>query len=510
MNVALLILVIFFAASLGLGLWSRRGKDMDMEGWSVGGRNLGSIIVFLLLAGEIYTTFTFLGASGWAYAHGGAAYYILCYGSLAYVISYWLAPAIWRYGKQMRLLSQPDWWVSKYKSRTSGTVVAIVGIVAMIPYLELQLAGLGIIVNATSYGKISTTTAEWCGAVALVAYVVVSGIHSAASNAVVKDIIVLVIVVALGIYLPLHLGGGFEHLFQQLEGNGLPDAWAKGGVSLRLSENGYDMGWFVTNVLMSTLGFFMWPHYFGAVYAADNPKTFRRNAVLLPLYQLVILFVFFIGFTAALALKVVPDGGANNALLEIVTQELPQWLVGLVGAAGLFCALVPGAMLLTTCGTSISTNLYKPLFPKGSAASAGIVAKMSVPVVALVALYLLFQGGQAIVSLLLLGYAFVTQLLPSMLASLLKKNPVSSWGATAGMVVGVLLVTWFSLDSSVYHDGVTTFGFLPDPLQHTAIGIVALVANIIVMVAVSAVTPGSRPEPDEGPAPQRLATVTGG
>lgn len=268
-------------------------------------------------------------------------------------------------------------------------------------------------------------------------------------------------------------------------------------MSLHLSESGYDMGWFVSNILMSTLGFFMWPHYFGAVYSADNPKTFRRNAVFLPLYQLVILFVFFIGFTAAVALNVAPDGGANNALLEIVTQELPQWVVGLVGAAGLFCALVPGAMLLTTCGTLISSNLYKPLFPRSSAASASLVAKASVPVVALVALVLLFQGGQAIVNLLLLGYAFVTQLLPSMLASLLKKNPISSWGATAGMVVGALLVTWFSLDSAIYHDGITTFGFMPDSLQHIAIGIVALVVNAIVMFAVSAVTPGSRPAPED-------------
>lgn len=507
MNIALAILIVFFAGSLALGLWSRRGKDMDMEGWSVGGRNLGSIIVFLLLAGEIYTTFTFLGASGWAYAHGGAAYYILCYGSLAYVISYWLAPAVWRYGKQMRLLSQPDWWVAKYKSRTSGTVVAIVGIVAMVPYLELQLAGLGIIVNATSYGKISTTAAEWCGAVGLVAYVVVSGIHSAASNAVVKDIIVLVIVVVLGIYLPMHIGGGFGHLFHELDGNALPATWSQGGVSLHLSESGYDMGWFISNVLMSTLGFFMWPHYFGAVYAADNPKTFRRNAVFLPLYQLIILFVFFIGFTAALALKVAPSGGANNALLVIVTQELPQWVVGLVGAAGLFCALVPGAMLLTTCGTLISSNLYKPLFPRSSAASASLVAKASVPVVALIALYLLFQGGQAIVNLLLLGYAFVTQLLPSMLASLLKHNPVSAWGATAGMVVGAVLVTWFSLDTAIYDKGVTTFGFLPGSLQHIAIGIVALIVNTIVMVVVSALTQGSRPRPEE-PQPVR-ASVAG-
>lgn len=96
MNAALPVLIVFFALAVGLGLWARHGKEMDLEQWSVGGRGFGSIIVFLLLAGEIYTTFTFLGASGYAYANGGASYYILCYGALAYVFSYWLAPAIWR------------------------------------------------------------------------------------------------------------------------------------------------------------------------------------------------------------------------------------------------------------------------------------------------------------------------------------------------------------------------------------------------------------------------------
>jgi len=64
-------------------------------------------------------------------------------------------------------------------------------------------------------------------------------------------------------------------------------------------------------------------------------------------------------------------------------------------------------------------------------------------------------------------------------------------------VVGALLVTWMSLDSSIYHKGITTFGILPGPLQHIAIGIVALIANAIVMVVVSALTPGSRPAPEE-------------
>ena len=64
MNVALLIIFAFLALSIYLGIRARRGKDMNLEEWSVGGRGFGSIFIFLLLAGEIYTTFTFLGASG--------------------------------------------------------------------------------------------------------------------------------------------------------------------------------------------------------------------------------------------------------------------------------------------------------------------------------------------------------------------------------------------------------------------------------------------------------------
>ncbi|MFE4720667.1 sodium:solute symporter family protein, partial [Streptomyces sp. NPDC056728] len=155
---ALVVIFVFLAAAIALGLRARRGKDMDLEQWSVGGRGFGTTFVFLLLAGEIYTTFTFLGASGWAYGKGAPAYYILCYASLAYVLSYWLLPPIWRYAKEHRLISQSDFFVAKFSSPLLGSLVAIVGVIAMIPYLVLQLKGLGIIVSVASYGHIS---AHW-------------------------------------------------------------------------------------------------------------------------------------------------------------------------------------------------------------------------------------------------------------------------------------------------------------------------------------------------------------
>src|SRR3954451_12719409 len=207
MNVPLAIIAAFLVLAVGLALLARRGRDMDLEQWTAGGRGLGTIFVFLLMAGEIYSTCTFLGGAGLVYGSCGAAYYILGYGTLAYILSYWLLPAVWRYATPRRLLTPSDVFVSQYRSRALGVVVSLVAVAAMIPYLALQLKGLGLIVSATSYGKISATAAVWIGAVVLSVYVVASGIRGSAWTACVKDVITLAVVVFIGLYLPLHYFG---------------------------------------------------------------------------------------------------------------------------------------------------------------------------------------------------------------------------------------------------------------------------------------------------------------
>ena len=87
MNSALVIIALTAIIALALGLAARRGMRMTLEQWTVGGRGFGAPLVFLLTAGEIYTTFTFLGGSGYAYGKGAPAYYILAYGTLAYILS---------------------------------------------------------------------------------------------------------------------------------------------------------------------------------------------------------------------------------------------------------------------------------------------------------------------------------------------------------------------------------------------------------------------------------------
>ncbi len=477
MSAALIIIVATIVIVLCLGLLARRGKDMNLEQWSVGGRGFGTILVFVLMAGEIYTTFTFLGGSGFAYGHGAPVFYILSYGCLAYIISYWMLPPIWRYAKQHRLIAQPDFFAHKYDSPALGILVALVGIVALIPYLVLQLKGLGIIVDAAAYGAISPTVAIWIGAGVVTVYVMVSGVHGSAWTAVLKDTLILAVVLSLGIYLPIHYYGGYAPMFNAIDA-------AKPGF-LTLPAKGESVAWFDSTVLLTALGFYMWPHSFGSLFTAKEERAFRRNAVMMPVYQLILLFVFFVGFAAILKVPGLKGPEIDLSLLRLSVQTFDPWFVGVIGAAGVLTALVPGSMILIAAATLLANNIFRAVRPQASDATVSLVAKSLVPVVALVSVVFTLRGGTTIVALLLMGYAFVTQLFPTLIASLLPRNPVTRQGAIAGICVGVATVAATSLTHTTV---AMLFPALPEALRDLNIGIVALVLNTATVAVVSALT----------------------
>ena len=477
MNAALIIIALTVVGVLLLGVRARRGKDMDLEQWTVGGRGFGTILVFVLMAGEIYTTFTFLGGSGFAYGHGAPAFYILSYGCLAYVLSYWLLPPIWRYAKEHRLIAQPDFFAHKYDSPALGILVALVGIVALVPYLVLQFKGLGIIVDAAAYGALSSRLAVWIGAVVVTVYVMVSGVHGSAWTAVVKDTMILAIVLFLGIYLPLHYYGGYGAMFEAIQA-------AKPNF-LALPPQGESVAWFDSTVLLTALGFYMWPHTFGSLYTAKEERAFRRNAALLPLYQIILLFVFFVGFAAILKVPGLKGSEIDLSLLRLSIQSFDPWFVGVIGAAGVLTALVPGSMILMASATLLANNIFRYVRPQASNVVISRVARLMVPVVALLAVVFTLQGGTTIVALLLMGYSFVTQLFPTLVASLLPNNPVTPQGAFAGISVGVATV---ALTTLTHTSMASLFPILPEALRDLNIGIVALILNLVTLGVVSAVT----------------------
>ncbi len=469
---------------LALGLCVSKSRNMSLEQWSVGGRGFGTMLVFLLLAGEIYTTFTFLGGSGWAYGKGAPAFYIIAYGSIAYIMSYWLLPAIWRRATEWRVVSQPEFFARAYNSRALGTVVALVSVIALIPYLVLQLKGLGIIVSESSYGAISNSVAIMIGTSAVVIYVVLAGIHGSAMTAAIKDVLVLVVVVGLGIALPFTLHGGIGPMFETIARE-RPDF-------LTLPATGLSPSWFVSTVLLTVCGFYMWPHTFGSVFSARDARVFKRNAVLMPLYQLILLFVFFVGFAALLSVPGLEGSDADLALLRITRETYGPLVVGIVGSAGLLTALVPGSMILMATATLLARTI-KPTID-GAGGATITFARWLVPLVAGVALIFTFRGGDTLVTLLLMGYALVTQLFPSLLAALWPAMRVTAAGAMSGILAGVAVVGGVTLSGTT---AATLFPSWPPYITDINIGVLALFVNVTTMFAVSrfARQPAFTPQP---------------
>ncbi len=61
---------------------------------------------------------------------------MLAYGACGYAISYFITPAIWRVGKECNLLTAPDFFETRYKSRALGIATAILYFLMVVPTLH--------------------------------------------------------------------------------------------------------------------------------------------------------------------------------------------------------------------------------------------------------------------------------------------------------------------------------------------------------------------------------------
>ncbi len=461
--------IILLAAIIGL--YSGRKRQMTLEQWTVAGRGFGLIFVWLLTAGEVYTTFAFLGASGWVYSRGGPTLYILAYMSLAYVLSFFILPDIWEAGRKFSLHTEPDFFQQRYGSKALAAFVAIVGVVFIIPYLQLQLTGLGIIVEVASFQAISRPLAMLIAFVVVAGFIFASGIRAVAWVSVLKDILMLFAALSIGIGIPFHYFGGIRPMFKILV--------ATKAAHLTMPGSTAHMGhtWYISSVLLSALGGYVWPHNFGSAFTAKSGETLRRNAVIMPLYMITMPMLFFVGFAALLVLPGVKNG--DLALLTLVRQTFPAWFLGIVGGAGAVTAMVPAAVLILTASTLFAKNFYRPLFqPSMSDDDVAKLARILVIVLTGIALTLAIFSSISLVELLLLAYAGIGQFFPGVIFGLYWPR-VTMMGVFSGLISGVGLAMLLVFSKH-------------DPVFGLNAGFIALCLNLIVTVAVSLLTTAQR------------------
>ncbi|HET7750815.1 MAG TPA: sodium:solute symporter family protein [Terriglobales bacterium] len=455
-----------------VGFYARSHQKMNLEQWTVGSRGFGMVLVWLLMAGEVYTTFTFLGASGWAYSKGGPVLYILGYQPLMYVVSFYLLPQVWELGRKHKLQTQADFFQLRYGSTYLSAFVALVGVVCLIPYLQVQLTGLGAIVEVASYGAVSRTTAMIIAFALVAAFVFVSGIRGIAWVSILKDALLLGAALFVGIAIPYIYFGGVGPMFAALI-KAKPHHLVMPGSTPNLGH-----GWYISTVLLVALGFYMWPQFFAAAYTARSANILRRNAVIMPLYSVTMPLMFFAGLTAVLVLPGLAD--SNLALLTIVRKTFPAWFLGLIGGAGALTAMVPAATQLLCGATLYAKNLYRPIFSPGMTdAQVAKLAKIFVLVLTTGALICAITTALTFVELLLLGFAGVAQLFPGVVFGLYWPR-IRARAVLAGMFSGLAIAVGLMLAKH-------------DPYYGVNAGFLSLCCNFVVTVALTLLSPAEHP-----------------
>ena len=294
-----------------------------------------------------------------------------------------------------------------------------------------------------------------------------SGIKGTAWVAIVKDVMMILAVFIVGIGVPYIYFGGFGKMFQKLIEQ-KPDFLVFPGAAPQMN-----VLWIMSTLLVMGMGFYMWPHVFGSAFSAKSAKIIKRNAVIMPFYQIPILLIFMVGFTALLVIPGLEDG--DMAFLALVNKTYPSWFMGFVGAAGAVTAMVPSAILVLFASTLLAKNVYQAGFkPHMSEEKVMTLSRFMVLVIMTFALVFAIFFPNELVPLLIFGYNGVSQFFPGVVLGLFWKR-VTRMGVLSGLIAGITVVIILILSKN-------------DPFLGMNAGFVGLVVNSFVTVGISLMT----------------------
>src|SRR6202161_3469688 len=149
---ALIVFVFFFALVTVMGFFAARWKagpvNEHLDEWGLGGRQFGTWITWFLVGGDFYTAYTVIAVPALVYAVGAYGFFALPYTILVYPFVFAVMPLLWKVAHAKGHVTAADVVMGTYSSRALELVVALTGIVATMPYIALQLIGMGVVIKA--------------------------------------------------------------------------------------------------------------------------------------------------------------------------------------------------------------------------------------------------------------------------------------------------------------------------------------------------------------------------
>ena len=391
---------------------------------------------------------------------------------------YFLGPRAARLGRRFGFVTQAEMVAERFRVRSIAGLMALISVVAFVPYLALQMKGAGYVLYAVTRGALP----EWAGAALVygivLIYVVRSGVLGVGWTNTFQGVFMMVLAWGLGLYLPTRLYGGVQQMF-----DGIAAAHPEHLLAPGLTAGGDPWTWggYTSAVLMSIIGFSVWPHLFMKAFTAKDERTLRRTVVLYPTFQIFLVPLFLIGF-AGVMFHSAPDKADQILPHMLMNMEIPAFLVGLFCAGALAASMSSGdAMAHAAASIVVRDGLVQALGLEFDEQRQRMWIRLVVVGVMVVSYVLAITYRGDLVNLLLWAYGPVAQFAPAVVATLYWRRATGA-GVLAGLVGGAAVVTVASAIPM----------WKPFPSIHP--GIYGVVVNVILVVIVSPATRSSNPE----------------
>ena len=483
------VFIVLFAVFVFLGFYGsrwRKGDLAQMHEWALAGRRLGTTLVFFLVGADVYTAYTFVAVPSGVFASGSLYFFAVPYVAITFGVALAFTPRLWTVSRQNGYITGSDFVKDRFQSRLLAILIAITGIVAVLPYIALQIVGMQAVLASMLYGvggatqnieEISLIVAF----VILAAFTFTSGLRGATLTAIFKDILIWFTVIVT-IAVVVSQIGGFHQAFANVKPNyiTLPSGLVSG---------------YATLVLGSALALYLYPHAVNGVLSAESEHKLRLSTSFLPLYGIGLAFLALFGiliYSEPSALSFLNHFPAATrgiyVVPSLILNALPGWLAG-IALLGVFVGgLVPAAIMAIAQANLLTRNVIKEFKPNLTVKGESSIAKWASAAFKFIALGFVFATPATYaIQLQLLGGILIIQLLPALFIGL-----YTNWFRKEALILGLLGGIFSGIFMAI--EANLSFGALKTSLFHTTFGslyiaVIALGLNLLITVVLSAVIP---------------------
>ncbi|MCF6182321.1 ATP-binding protein [Lutibacter sp.] len=447
------IIIVYLSAIFYVAFWAEKNSKSK---W------VNNPYVYTLSLAVYCTAWTYYGSVGLA-ATSGLKFLTIYLGPII-IIPSWiiLMKKIIKISKGNKISSLADFISLRYgNDRFLGALVTIICVLAIVPYISLQLKAISetfnVITNHTIFVNTIINDTTFYIAILLGIFAAFFGTqhtdaterHKGIITAVaLESVIKLVFFLAIGIYVTFYLFNGPSDIYNQV--SLLPNFESQ--KSINGLQGGFN--WFFLSIL-SMIAIMLLPRQFqAAVVENEREKYLKKAAWLFPLYLL--LFNVFVIFIAWGGNIVFHNQGVEPDLFTLMLplKSNHEFLALIVFLGGFSAAISMVVLSSLALSTMLSNNLIIPYgflqkFSKGESEqnmeSIKNIRRISIFLLIIMAyfFYKSFTLDRSLVSIGLISFVVIAQLAPAFFGGLFWRRG-SSIGAKFGIIIG-FLITFYTL-----------------------------------------------------------------